>query len=106
MPPAPTYHRVLPGLGSDGSGDTVEDSVNDRGRLDVFEGDHYFGNQLLADRNVEIIASEAAAALMTQQAVDELAALKRADGKLGQFARAVLAPFVRSPLRASLRVDP
>lgn len=76
-----------------GFGDTVEDSVNDRGRLDVFEGDHYFGNQVLADRNVEIVASEAAAALMTQQAVDELAAVKRADGKLGQFARAVLAPF-------------
>jgi cyclase len=57
------------------------------------DGDHYFGNQLLADRNVEIVASEAAAALMTQEAVDELAALKRADGKLGQFARAVLAPF-------------
>jgi glyoxylase-like metal-dependent hydrolase (beta-lactamase superfamily II) len=26
------------------------------------DGDHYFGNQLLADRNVEIVASEAAAA--------------------------------------------
>ena len=57
------------------------------------DGDHYFGNQLLADRDVEIVASEAAATLMTQEAVDELAALKRADGQLGDFARAVFEPF-------------
>lgn len=57
------------------------------------DGDHWFGNQLVADRDVEIIASEAAAALMTQEAVDELAALKRADGQLGEFARAVFGPF-------------
>jgi cyclase len=57
------------------------------------DGDHYFGNQLLTDRDVEIVASEAAATLMTQEAVDELAALKRAGGKLGEFARAVLGPF-------------
>jgi hypothetical protein len=63
------------------------------------DGDHYFDNQLLADRNVKIVASDAAAALMTQQTVDELAALKRADGKLGQFARAVLAPFTWPPGR-------
>src|ERR1700720_4475177 len=51
------------------------------------DGDHWFGNQLVADRDVEIVASEAAAALMTQDAVDELVALKRADGQLGEFAR-------------------
>jgi glyoxylase-like metal-dependent hydrolase (beta-lactamase superfamily II) len=57
------------------------------------DGDHYFGNQLVAERDVEIVASEAAAALMTQESVDELAALKRADGKLGDFARTVFGPF-------------
>jgi len=105
VPPAPTYHRVLPGLGSDGSGDTVEDGVNDRGRLDVIEGDHYFGNQLLADRNVEIIASEAAAALMTQQAVDELRRTQARRRKT-RTVRTSSSGTVRSPLRASLRVDP
>jgi cyclase len=57
------------------------------------DGDHYFGNQLVAAQDVEIVASEAAAALMTQDSVDELAALKRADGKLGEFARAAFGPF-------------
>jgi cyclase len=57
------------------------------------DGDHWFGNQLVADRDVEIVASEAAAAMMTQEAVDDLAALKRADGKLGEFARAVFESF-------------
>jgi cyclase len=57
------------------------------------DGDHYFGNQLVTDRDVEIVASEAAAAMMTQESVDELAALKRADGQLGDFARAVFGPF-------------
>lgn len=57
------------------------------------DGDHWFGNQLVADQDVEIVASEAAAAMMTQESVDELAALKRADGQLGDFARAVFGPF-------------
>jgi glyoxylase-like metal-dependent hydrolase (beta-lactamase superfamily II) len=57
------------------------------------DGDHYFGNELVAARDVEIVASEAAAALMTQHSVDELAALKRADGPLGEFARVAFGPF-------------
>src|ERR1700742_3703785 len=57
------------------------------------DGDHWFGNQLVADRDVEIVASEAAAALMTQDSVDEIAALKRAEGKIGEFVRTVFAPF-------------
>jgi cyclase len=57
------------------------------------DGDHWFGNQLVADRDVEIVASEAAAASMTQESVDELVTLKRADGQLGEFARTVFGPF-------------
>lgn len=41
------------------------------------DGDHCFGNELVAAPGVEIIASEAAAGLITQHAVEELAALKR-----------------------------
>ncbi|PXY33502.1 MBL fold metallo-hydrolase [Prauserella coralliicola] len=55
--------------------------------------DHTFGNELLAARGVEIIASEAAAELMTQEAADAIMAVKRADGPLGDFARHVFGPF-------------
>lgn len=57
------------------------------------DGDHYFGNELLLERGVEIIATAAAAELMTQDAVEEVAALKRAGGAVGEFARTVFAPF-------------
>jgi glyoxylase-like metal-dependent hydrolase (beta-lactamase superfamily II) len=57
------------------------------------DGDHVFGNELVAARDVEIIASEAAAALMTQEAVDLLAGVKRMTGITGEFARHVFAPF-------------
>jgi cyclase len=57
------------------------------------DGDHVFGNELLAARDVEIVASEAAAELMTQEAVDALARLKKLDGPTGDFARHIFAPF-------------
>ncbi|MCZ4587611.1 MBL fold metallo-hydrolase [Rhodococcus opacus] len=57
------------------------------------DGDHYFGNQVVARRDVEIIASEAAAELMTQDAVDQLVGLKSTDGIVGEFARDIFGPF-------------
>lgn len=57
------------------------------------DGDHVFGNELFAERDVEIIASAAAAELMTQEAVDALAGLKKVDGPTGEFARHIFAPF-------------
>ncbi|MFC4948935.1 MBL fold metallo-hydrolase [Pseudonocardia sp. GCM10023141] len=57
------------------------------------DGDHVFGNELLAERDVEIIASAAAAELMTQDAVDALASIKRREDVLGEFARAIFGPF-------------
>jgi cyclase len=57
------------------------------------DGDHYFGNQLLAAQGAEIVASQAAADLMTQDAVDEIAAMTQLPGPTGEFARKILAPF-------------
>lgn len=57
------------------------------------DGDHYFGNQLLAAQGAEIIASKAAADLMTQDAVDEVIAMTELPGPTGEFARKILAPF-------------
>lgn len=57
------------------------------------DGDHYFGNELLAQQDVEIIASDAAAEHMTQEAVDSLAGLKELDGAIGEFARTIFGPF-------------
>lgn len=57
------------------------------------DGDHYFGNQLLAERGAEIIASEAAAQLMTQESVDDLAGMTELDGAVGDFARTIMGPF-------------
>ena len=44
------------------------------------DGDHWHGNQLVAGPGVEIVASEAAAALMTPAAVSELAGLSDSSG--------------------------
>lgn len=57
------------------------------------DGDHVFGNQLLAERDVEIIASKPAADLMTQEAVAAIANTKKASGALGEFARHIFGPF-------------
>ena len=57
------------------------------------DGDHCFGNELVASPGVEIIASAAAARLITQHAVEEISALPRLAGRAGAYAAAVLAPF-------------
>ncbi|NMO93586.1 MBL fold metallo-hydrolase [Actinomycetospora sp. TBRC 11914] len=55
--------------------------------------DHVNGNELLAARDVEILASEPAAALMTQEALDAVAKVKHLPGTLGDFARHIFGPF-------------
>lgn len=65
------------------------------------DGDHVFGNELLAARDVEIVASAAAAALMTQEAVDALLAVQRLPGATGEFARHIFAPFTFEGITAT-----
>lgn len=65
------------------------------------DGDHVFGNELLAERDVEIVASAAAAELMTQEAVDSLAQLKKLDGVIGDFARSIFGPFTFEGITAT-----
>ncbi|WP_181782329.1 MBL fold metallo-hydrolase [Pseudonocardia pini] len=65
------------------------------------DGDHVFGNEVLAAYDVEIVASEPAAALMTQEAVDSLAALKRLQGPTGDFARHIFGPFTFDGITAT-----
>lgn len=55
--------------------------------------DHVFGNQLLAERDVEIIASRAAAELMTPDAVQAIVGIKDQPGPVGDFARHIFGPF-------------
>jgi len=57
------------------------------------DGDHYFGNQLLAGRGVDIIASRAAAEHMTQESVDEVVALTRSAGPVGDWVREIFSSF-------------
>ncbi|HWD03622.1 MAG TPA: MBL fold metallo-hydrolase [Amycolatopsis sp.] len=57
------------------------------------DGDHWFGNQLVAGPGVEIVASEAAAELMTPYAVSEMTALHERDGELGEFIRPIARHF-------------
>ncbi|WP_078278120.1 MBL fold metallo-hydrolase [Mycobacteroides franklinii] len=57
------------------------------------DGDHYFGNQLVAGGGVQIIASQAAAELMTQESVEEMAAITRLSGSLGDLARKFFGSF-------------
>lgn len=65
------------------------------------DGDHVFGNQLLAERDVEIVASAAAAELMTPEAVAALQAVTRIDGPTGDFARHIFGPFDFDPVVAT-----
>ena len=60
---------------------------------DSSDPDHVNGNELLAARDVEILASEAAAALMTQEVLDAVAKVKHLPGTLGDFARHIFGPF-------------
>lgn len=55
--------------------------------------DHVNGNELVASRDVEILASAAAAELMTQEALDAVARVKHLEGTLGEFARHIFGPF-------------
>lgn len=55
--------------------------------------DHVNGNELVASRDVEILASAAAAELMTQEALDTVARVKHLDGTIGAFARHIFGPF-------------
>ncbi|MDQ1105683.1 MBL fold metallo-hydrolase [Nocardioides zeae] len=57
------------------------------------DGDHWFGNQLVGGDGVEIIASAAAAATMTQHAVDEMVGLHERDGHIGEFIRPISVGF-------------
>lgn len=63
-------------------------------------GDHWFGNQLLKDR--EIIASAAASAEMPDAGPDRLEALRQLPGATGDFAREIFAPFDWSDFEATL----
>lgn len=54
-------------------------------------GDHWFGNQLLRDR--EIIASSAALAEMPTAGPERLDALRAMPGATGDFAREIFSPF-------------
>lgn len=57
------------------------------------DGDHIFGNELLAARGAEIIASAAAAELMTQDAVDLVLGMLRLPGSDGDFVRSIFGSF-------------
>lgn len=57
------------------------------------DGDHIWGNQLLAERGVQIIASAAAAEHMTQEEVTALIEVQKLGGLGADYARHVLSPF-------------
>jgi len=65
------------------------------------DGDHWHGNQLVAGPEVQIVASEAAAALMTPAAVSELAGLSERTDQLGAFIRAISSHFDLSGIVAT-----
>ncbi|MBB1024181.1 MULTISPECIES: MBL fold metallo-hydrolase [unclassified Dietzia] len=53
------------------------------------DGDHWFGNQLVAGPDVEIVATQAAAELMTEASVDELVSMSGREDRVGEFIREV-----------------
>ncbi len=63
-------------------------------------GDHWFGNQLLKDR--EIITSSAANREMPEAGPERLIALRELPGPTGDFAREIFAPFDWSDFEATL----
>lgn len=63
-------------------------------------GDHWFGNQLLRDR--EIIAASSAAAEMPDAGPERLEALRQLPGATGDFAREIFAPFDWSDFEPTL----
>lgn len=62
-------------------------------------GDHWYGNQLLADR--EIIASSAASSEMPDVLPDRLEGLRELPGGVGNFAREIFGPFDWSNFEAT-----
>lgn len=65
------------------------------------DGDHWFGNQLVAGPEVDIIASEAAAALMTPAAVADMAGMADRQDRVGEFVRSVGRRFDLSGITAT-----
>ena len=65
------------------------------------DGDHWHGNQLVAGPGAEIVASEAAAALMTPAAVAELAGLSDRRDQVGEFIRGISGHFDLSGIVAT-----
>jgi cyclase len=65
------------------------------------DGDHWHGNQLVAGPGVEIVASEAAATLMTPAAVSELAGLSDRQDRVGEFIRGISGHFDLSGIVAT-----
>lgn len=53
------------------------------------DGDHWFGNQLVAGPDVEIVATRAAAELMTEASVVELVAMSGREDRVGEFIKEV-----------------
>lgn len=65
------------------------------------DGDHWFGNQLVAGPDVDIIASTAAAELMTAEGAAELAGMWVREDEVGQFVRDVAGSFDPSDIVAT-----
>lgn len=65
------------------------------------DGDHWFGNELVAGPEVEIVACEDAAQLMTANAVAEMEAMRSLDSRVGEFAREVSGHFELSGITAT-----
>jgi glyoxylase-like metal-dependent hydrolase (beta-lactamase superfamily II) len=65
------------------------------------DGDHWFGNQLVAGPGVDIVASAAAAELMTPTGAMELAKLWGRDDEVGDFVRTVASSFDPSGITAT-----
>lgn len=63
------------------------------------DGDHWFGNELAAGPDVDIIASAAAAELMTEATAHGLASLWDRDDEIGQYVRAIAGDFDPSGIR-------
>ncbi|MGY1812259.1 MBL fold metallo-hydrolase [Blastococcus sp. SYSU D00820] len=57
------------------------------------DGDHWFGNQLAASPGVDVIATEAAAAVMTPDSVTTFATLWQRRDRIGDFVREVCGTF-------------
>lgn len=65
------------------------------------DGDHWFGNQLVAGPEVEIVASEAAAESMTPAVVSEMAGLSDREDQVGEFIRSIASQFDLSGIIAT-----